>query len=83
MTWLLLHPRHSRLGATVALALAGLFATSQNAYACLDTCVSTFGSTFKVGADQFWELESCTQYYNAGGGITTKCYYKVTTFDPM
>jgi hypothetical protein len=82
MTRLSLHPRRSRLGTAVALALMGVFATTRDAFACWDHCVDVYGSTFRVGDSQIWELKSCTEYFN-GGGITTICYYKVYMIDAI
>jgi hypothetical protein len=72
-----LDPRRSRIGTIATLATLGLFTTTQNAFACLDLCASTFGNTFTVGDSQIWEIRYCTQRYNDGGGITTVCYYHV------
>ena len=77
-----LDPRRSRLATSLAVALAGLLVTSQTAYACISTCESTYGPLIPVSDTEVWELTGCDQYYNSGGGITTKCYYKVHRFSP-
>lgn len=77
-----LDPRRSRLATSLTVALAGVLVTTQTAYACMDTCERTYGSVFQASENEIWELDSCTQYYNSGGGITTKCYYKVHTITP-